>query len=1130
MVELKYDKKEVEKLLNKPKVKKLGDLSKLYYVIDKLSFNNSIKDINKNFKKLKFWDSRIIKYAEQWRKLSKKYPKNSDLNLFVKVVSKDKKMSTGKVMKLRFLRPSYNEFKKYFIDKYKNSTLNKVQHILKTGKYPKVIPPLLKKVSLHIRGKPTKGKVKTVSKNRARISVLKTGVKAAKKIRKLQDKKDKKVLQFAAYGRVVPKVIKQFQYDKYNDPVFLSKLNTKLETEKAEKTRKLKVKMEKLRMENKRKIRMIQNMNLTEAQKQAKIRQQNDFYLQQNKTALIKNKKNIRDATVLSEINKVIKNVTKSIRENQKEITKLRKNQDKEEKQLKKEELKKLKAIEKKEQEELKKEEKKFSKEMARVSKLDIVMGPPKTLSELTKADIVMKYKPPKAKPKPKSKKKQKPKPKIEEVEVKEDIIMKEKYKPPKKTRTYKMKEKYVQKVKKKPKAKHKRPVVKKKPKPKVPTIKKAKIIHKPTKERKERYVQPAKKAKLPPKKYVYKGSPKKVASKPILKAKRLRKPDVTMKEKPSLKMVKYQPKEDVEMRDIIKDVVMKEIKALPAPPTHKTPKRKPKPKPKKPDIRYKTARYTKGKMPIIKTPKPKPKKLPKISKKKKTIHKKATPKKLSYKKPSMAVVKYKPPAKTRTRKGKKRSRAEFESEHKESKLRKAREPPTKKFKPVQKSSPAPPTEMKPLTLPGYDPDEVRKQQQKFTESKSNKEEDEARKSVLEKQLEDLDSKIFEERGKLTANILNELTEQQMKSKRLVPFEQFKEYAFAQKVKIYHNWWANENKGDAIPVRKLQLKVGENNQPLNLPENATKLDNWYRTLYQSLRSSVFSSVERGIRDKIDEYSNKKDTIQQQINKLSGSGRLLNKYKDLETHIKRDDVCDKVCIIMSLDGDAGKGKIKYNVTTLEHDKTHCLGKKVKDRKLKPLPTMRSDRDLIYVSGPSGAGKTTWAKLFMEEYHEKYPNNVILTLSKKPWKPQPGVKSKPLKITMATFRKLDLDKLRDSLIVVDDYENLGPKRIQQAAKDWLKEIMNLGREYNISLILITHEIMNYRQTKQILNEANKVVIFPKSGARYQYRNFLKQYMGFNKSTVESIMSSPSRWVMLHRDCPLYTLSENEINIVD
>ena len=127
-------------------------------------------------------------------------------------------------------------------------------------------------------------------------------------------------------------------------------------------------------------------------------------------------------------------------------------------------------------------------------------------------------------------------------------------------------------------------------------------------------------------------------------------------------------------------------------------------------------------------------------------------------------------------------------------------------------------------------------------------------------------------------------------------------------------------------------------------------------------------------------------------------------------------------------------------------------------------------------------------------------------------------------------LKLENYKNSILVFDDVENLSrDKKKQEEYERFLDEILNVGRSFKISIIVISHVLCNFNKTKVILMECDKVVMFPNSGAKFAYVNFMHNYFGMGKRFTRKVLNTKSRWVVLNKSCPLYIVTDSSIQVL-
>lgn len=212
---------------------------------------------------------------------------------------------------------------------------------------------------------------------------------------------------------------------------------------------------------------------------------------------------------------------------------------------------------------------------------------------------------------------------------------------------------------------------------------------------------------------------------------------------------------------------------------------------------------------------------------------------------------------------------------------------------------------------------------------------------------------------------------------------------------------------------------------------------------------------------------------------------------------------------------------------------------------PDPTMKSrrQRDVIFISAPSGSGKSTWAGQYARSY-QSTPGWVDEPISEcaRPRRSVArvvvfsAVKEDPafegVKLKRVCFEDLvdedgepndilEIEDLSDSLVIFDDIDVIANKKLKKWIQDLRNRCLEIGRHHNINLICTTHQLMNYNETKILLMEATKVVVFPKSGSEAQIKRYLKTYADFTPDAIKKLFKLNSRWVMINKSAPRYVL---------
>lgn len=200
-------------------------------------------------------------------------------------------------------------------------------------------------------------------------------------------------------------------------------------------------------------------------------------------------------------------------------------------------------------------------------------------------------------------------------------------------------------------------------------------------------------------------------------------------------------------------------------------------------------------------------------------------------------------------------------------------------------------------------------------------------------------------------------------------------------------------------------------------------------------------------------------------------------------------------------------------------------KIKDGILQPMPN-KNVVEKIYITAPSGAGKSTFTGKWIGEYTKMFKDNEIFLFSSINHD-RVLDKHDPCRIILDNDLlndPIEPEELQDSLVIFDDTDTIRDRNMKLFLENLRDHILEVGRHFNIRTLITSHLLSNYSSTRRILNEATGVVVFPKSGSgTYHIKNFLKTYCGFDKEQIKKFVNLPSRWVMVYRSYPQYVIHE-------
>ena len=204
----------------------------------------------------------------------------------------------------------------------------------------------------------------------------------------------------------------------------------------------------------------------------------------------------------------------------------------------------------------------------------------------------------------------------------------------------------------------------------------------------------------------------------------------------------------------------------------------------------------------------------------------------------------------------------------------------------------------------------------------------------------------------------------------------------------------------------------------------------------------------------------------------------------------------------------------------------------DGGIQVIPLLKENQyDRIMVSGQSGSGKSYWCGQYGQQYNKLYPKNNIYVFSKIE-EDEALDKLKNIKRIKLSDELLDIDfdqsELSNSLIIFDDIDTINNKKLCDKVKRMRDDLLECSRHYGISMLCISHQLLNFKSTKTLLLECNKIVFFPLSGG-YQIRRFLKEYCSFDQQQIKTIMNIKSRWICINKTYPNTIIGENDVYIM-
>lgn len=215
---------------------------------------------------------------------------------------------------------------------------------------------------------------------------------------------------------------------------------------------------------------------------------------------------------------------------------------------------------------------------------------------------------------------------------------------------------------------------------------------------------------------------------------------------------------------------------------------------------------------------------------------------------------------------------------------------------------------------------------------------------------------------------------------------------------------------------------------------------------------------------------------------------------------------------------------------ESDKTIVLPP---DSMFQPIPSPDpKKRQIWYVAGISGSGKSYFARGIAEGYKKLFPDREIYLISKLMEdetldKMKIG---KPKRISLDSLVEdyPSIDEFKDCLIIFDDYDTLTAPYDKVVLK-LIDDLAIMGRHTGTSMLCLSHYLTNYKKTRLILGEAHFLVLYPMATSFKAMKYVCEHHAGLTKEEVHSLKKL-GRWVCIHKVYPQYMISQHTARMLN
>lgn len=198
----------------------------------------------------------------------------------------------------------------------------------------------------------------------------------------------------------------------------------------------------------------------------------------------------------------------------------------------------------------------------------------------------------------------------------------------------------------------------------------------------------------------------------------------------------------------------------------------------------------------------------------------------------------------------------------------------------------------------------------------------------------------------------------------------------------------------------------------------------------------------------------------------------------------------------------------------------------------IPNPETERQILYITGQSGSGKSYFTKKYCREFAKVFPKRPIIFISSvdKDESVDDIKNLKRLKIKTKEFLEEDfvIDDFKDSLVIFDDTDVIPDKKIRQKVNTILQLILQTGRHTNTYCIYTSHLATAGNDTKHILNECHSITFFVKTMGGRMMKYLCENYLGLDKKEIDHLKRIPSRSITVMKTFPKVIVGDKDIFI--
>lgn len=243
--------------------------------------------------------------------------------------------------------------------------------------------------------------------------------------------------------------------------------------------------------------------------------------------------------------------------------------------------------------------------------------------------------------------------------------------------------------------------------------------------------------------------------------------------------------------------------------------------------------------------------------------------------------------------------------------------------------------------------------------------------------------------------------------------------------------------------------------------------------------------------------------------------------------RRKDVAPDALI-----GEGALGKQLYERIIADESKSTEV-ELPEDSEFQVLPSCDpKKREVFYIAGASGSGKSYLARSLAEFYMKLHPDRDVYLISKLGEdETLDKMKPPPKRIKIQSFiddYPGDLEEFRDCMVIFDDYDTFVGAE-EKTIHKLIDDLATMGRHTNTTMLCLSHYLTNYKKTRLLLNEATHIIVYPQATSFHALGYLLKTHVGLSKDDVRDLKKM-GRWVCVYKHFPQWLVSKHSARLLN